>query len=734
MGGAWRHILPRGLPLGLLALLLASPLSAQSTSGNSAIGGTTLSAGIADSQTQLAQAMGTSPGFGSDSIATFENLYRTSGGGPTLVFLGFNPFQFIAASGFNALYWSLITIFLGIMAVSATAHALRGRNPMDSLAKVYFRLLVGVLMIANMPLLYACLMTVNSVLTQGVQAMAAQSTTLTATLQTGSMGTLTFAQARAEAIRNAASRRAVALFPSGASRDEMVQIGTWYNAMATAINGALSAQNLSGQLPLLNSQVWTNAQAPDDQVAAYVGRTVVQNFVQAVADLGALPTSSASLSIAFPSSGSTSLGLLSSALSSDDAQAAQAMTLPNTPSSSSQFEAARQLYSKNVQADTLNYLDTQVLPVIGASPTLAQRVKAWFSEKVEQAAAAATGFMSDLRSLVDWVGRSIGVVLTRMVAFVFTAGVQALLEINLFVLVLAMPFWLLPSTETAFYGVLRSLVSLSIVVPAYQFLMLFVDALMALALRYLLFGPLANPSTGALQSAAGAGYTVAAALVAFTTGGEIVAVVTFCYLVAYLFLAVYMAIKTPKLIAVFLKGAGVAGAFVTTFATGVFAGAATALLTTAVAGGAFGGSAVAGRLLGSGGSGLGGGLSPGAATSGGPQGGSPPVPRPRVPLGSLVASSVSPPPAPRAVSPQPGTAPSSPPTPVFRPANPAGTAVVFGVRTFLDTLSAESPGHGFQLALANYRNHLKRSEEEEERHYRAQQRRDEAARHAQPPA
>lgn len=731
MRGSCRHVLFRNLPLGLLAFLLASPLSAQTTSSTSAIGGTTLSAGIADSQAQLAQAMGTTPGFGSDSIATFENLYSTSGGGPTLQFLGFNPFQFIAGSGFSALYWGMITIFLGVMATSATAHALRGRHPMDSLAKVYFRLLVGVLMIANTPLLYACLMTVNSVLTEGVQAMAAQSTTLTSTLQTGSMGTLTFAQARAEAIRNAASRRAVALFPSGASRDEMVQIGTWYNAMATAINGALSTQNLSGQLPLLNSQEWTNTQTPDDQVSAYVGRTVVQNFVQAVTDLGALPASSTGLSIAFPSSGSTSLGLLSSALSSDDAQAAQAMTLPNTPSSSSQFEAARQLYSKNVQADTLNYLDTQLLPVIGASSTLAQRVKAWFSEKVEQAAAAATGFMSDLRSLVDWIGRSIGVVLTRMVAFVFTAGVQALLEINLFVLVLAMPFWLLPSTEAAFYGVLRSLVSLSIVVPAYQFLMLFVDALMALALRYLFFGPLANPSMGTLQSAAGAGYTVAAALVAFTTGGEVVAVVTFCYLVAYLFLAVYMAIKTPKLIAVFLKGAGAAGAFVTTFATGIFAGAATALLTTAVAGGAFGGSAVAGRLLGSGGSGLGGGPSPGVAGTGAPQGGSPAGPRPPVPLGSLVASSVSPP---QPGASQPGASPATPPTPIFRPSSPAGAAAVFGVRTFLDTLSADSPGHGFQLALANYRSHLKRNEDEEERHYRAQQRRDEAVRHARPPA
>lgn len=716
----WRKFAQRAW-LASLAFTIAVPLSAQSTTTNSPIGGTTLSAGIADSQSQLAQAMGTTPGFGSDSIATFESRYQASGGGPTLTLLGFNPFQFIAGSGFNALYWALITIFLGIMATSATAHALRGRHPMDSLAKVYFRLLIGVLIIANTPLLYACLMTVSSVLTQGVQAMAAQSSNLTATLQASGMGTLTFAQARAEAIRDAASRRAVALYPSGASRDEMVQIGTWYNAMATAINSALSAQNLSGQLSLLNSQEWTNTQTPDDQAASYIGRTVVQNFVQMVTDLGALPASSGSLSIAFPSSGSTSLSLLSSALSSDDAQAAQAMTLPDTPSSSSQFEAARQLYSKNVQADTLNYLDTQLQPMIGASPTLAQRVQAWFSEKVEQAAAAATGLMSYLRSFVDWIGRSIGVVLTRIVAFVFTAGVQALLEINLFVLVLAMPFWLLPSTEAAFYGVLRSLISLSIVVPAYQFLMLFVDALMALALRYLFFGPGASSSASGLLSAAGAGYTVAAALAAFTTGGEIVAVVTFCYLVAYLFLAVYMAIKTPKLIAAFLKGAGVAGAFVSTFATGVIAGAATALLTTAVAGGAFGGSGVASRLLRNGATSVGPGPSSGSggsAATGAPPGGSPPGPRPPVPLGPMVAASVSPPPRP--VASQVGSV-SAPSTPTFRPSSSAGVAV-FGIRTFLDTLGAESPGHGFQLAMNNYRNHLKRAEDEEEKRFRAQQR------------
>ena len=195
-----------------------------------------------------------------------------------------------------------------------------------------------------------------------------------------------------------------------------------------------------GQLPLLDPSAWADAQTPDDRVAAYVGRTVVQNFGQMVADLGALPaTGQPSLSVAFPAGGSSSLPLLSAALAGDDQQASGALALPNTPSSSAQSEAARQAYTKAVAADTLTYLDTVVLPVVSASPTLARRAQAWFSETVEQAAGAATGFLTDLRAAVDWFGRGIGVTLTRMVAFFFTAGTRVLIEVELFMLVPAMP-------------------------------------------------------------------------------------------------------------------------------------------------------------------------------------------------------------------------------------------------------------------------------------------------------
>jgi len=732
----------RGLGPALIAasILATFPLhlTAQEGSNPTAIGGTTISAGIADAQTQLNQALNISSDPGTDSLAQFTSEYQASGGGPTLAFLGFNPFQFIAAGAFNYLYWSFITILLGAMAVVATGRAVReGQSgdyrPLFALARVYFRLLLGVLFIANTPLIYGVLMTLSTVLTQGVQAMAAQSPAVSAMLQAGGIGTLTLAQAREEAIRNAAARRAVGLYPSGASRDEMTQVGGWYNAMANAINASLAAQNMSGQLPVLNASVWTNSQTPDDQVLAYVGRTVVQNFGQLVADLGSLPASGGSLSIAFPSAGATSLSLLSGALAQDDAQAAQALTLPNTPSSSSQFEAARSLYGKNVQADTLTYLDTQLLPVVGASPTLAQRVKAWFSERVEQAAAAAGGFMTYLRASVDWVGRSIGVVLARMVAFVFAAATRALLEINLFVLVLAMPFWLLPSTEGAFYGVLRSLVSLSVVVPAYQFLMLFVDALMALTLRYVIFGPLATSSSGVLQTSGGAAYMTAVAAIAFCSGGEVIALVTLCYLVAYLFLAVYIAIKTPKLITLFLQGAGVAGAFVSSFATGLIAGVATTLLASVVAGGAGAGGGIVGRLLG--GAGVsrgfgpsvplgGGGLSVSPVRSGGegsstsyswaPEGS--PV---RPSLGRVVSARLSrpiPPPTPMA----PAVArPPSLPSPGSSAASHLPEALTFGLRTFVDALSAETPGHGFKIALGHLDEHLKRKDAEEEKRHRA---------------
>ncbi len=717
----------------LLMLLVTSPLGvAAQDAAQPVVGGTTISAGIADSQTQLSQAMGTTPGFGADSIAKYASAYRASAGGPMLEFLGFNPFEFLATGAFQTLYWSVILIFLGVMGAKATMQAVSGRHPIEGLARVYFRLFVGVLVIANVPFLYAVVMTLNGVLTQGVQVMSERSTQVKNTLQAGSMGTLTMAQARMEAIRSAAARRAVALYPSGASRDEMVQIGEWYNAMANAINPAIQSENLSGELPVLDPAVWANAATPDAQVAAYVGRNVVRNFGQLVADLGSLPGESSELTIGFPAGGATPLPLLSKTLAADDADAAKAIALPNTPTSSAAFESARQLYAKRVQTHTLDYLDSQLLSVIGASPTLAQRAKAWFTEKVEQAAAAAAGFLKDFRDFVDMVGRSIGGALTRMVAFVFTAGVQVILELNLFALVLALPFWLLPTTENAFYGVLRSLVSFSVVVPAYQFLMLFVDALMGLALRYILLGPLAVSDGGAVKTISGIAYLAVAA-----SSGELIVLVTICYVITYVFLAVYMAIKTPKLITLFLKGAGAAGAFVASFATGVIAGVATTVISAALAGGAVAGG-VAGRLLGAGAASRGGGLLTSSANTVATLG--PSLARPvvaptapsapsmsmggsaaRPPLGRVVSPTMEPPPA-------AATVPSSPPppTPAFAPSAPSLVrsypmvdAFSYGIRTFVDALAAESPGHGFRIAVANLNHHLQRQERKEERQYRA---------------
>src|ERR1700722_293798 len=97
-----------------LVLVSARALRAQDPAPVSAIGGTTLSAGLADSRTQLNQAMGADSSFGADSLAQFADAYRASGGGPTLAFLGFNPFQIVATGAFHQLYWSAIVTALGI--------------------------------------------------------------------------------------------------------------------------------------------------------------------------------------------------------------------------------------------------------------------------------------------------------------------------------------------------------------------------------------------------------------------------------------------------------------------------------------------------------------------------------------------------------------------------------------------------------------------------------------------
>jgi hypothetical protein len=165
----------------------------------------------------------------------------------------------------------------------------------------------------------------------------------------------------------------------------------------------------------------------------------------------------------------------------------------------------------------------------------------------------------------------IGEILTRIVAYVFSAGCAVAIELNLFILTLALPFWLIPSTERAFYGVLRSLVAFTVAVPAYQFIMLFVDGLMSLTLRLIMFGSLGVPGASVGQAASGVAYTVSAAIVAMSSP-EFVACVLFGYLIAYIFLAIYAALKTPKLITLFLQGAGAVGGFVSMMATGAVVG------------------------------------------------------------------------------------------------------------------------------------------------------------------
>jgi len=684
---------------------------------SAAVGGTSISAGLIDTQSQINQALGATSSFGSDSIGQFAAAYRSSNGGPILTLVGFNPFQMMATGGFNTLYWGCIVIFLGIMAIISMQHVLngrysvRGRHPLNGLVMIYFRLLIGVLLIANLPVVYGTLMTVNRVFSDAVQAIGNDS--LNSLLRGGGVGTLTLAQARADAIRQAAARRAIALYPSNGSRAEMIQIGTWYNAMAAAINGGISSAQISGALPTLDTTRWNDSTVPDDQVIAEIGRAVLRNFGLMVADLGALPASGGPLSVDFTGAGTGNLNLLSSALATDDAAAAQALALPATPSSSAAFESARALYGKSVLTDTLNYLDADLLAVLQLSPTLAARAKAWFADSVDRAGAAVSGgFLAAGRAMIDWVGRSIGVMLTRMIAFLFTAGTSALMEVELFVLVLAMPLWLLPATEEAFHGVLRALAALSLAAPAYQFLMLFVDALMGLMLKYLILGPLATGSATATTTAGGAAYAAVAATAIIGSGGEIIALVLFCYLSAYLFLAVYFAFKTPKLVAAFLKGAGAAGGFLSTFATGLVTGAAAAFATASVAAGSAGLSGRWMQMATSAAQRSARGLAPG-----------PLVGRQFESAGDA-GQATAPPPPPTTVAPAALTRRST--------GSNLSAAASFGVRTFVDCLGAKSPVDGFNSALAALEDHRKREEKEAEAQHKAEQSAAKAAAKAEP--
>ncbi|HEX3728437.1 MAG TPA: hypothetical protein VHV47_01440, partial [Opitutaceae bacterium] len=111
------------------------------------LGGTTMSAGLADAQAQLQQAVGSAAAVGSGDLAQLAAAYRSSGGGPILAFLGINPFQVLATGAFHTLYWSAVVILLGVVAVIAMQQSLlgrqtmRARHPLASLAQANFRLL-----------------------------------------------------------------------------------------------------------------------------------------------------------------------------------------------------------------------------------------------------------------------------------------------------------------------------------------------------------------------------------------------------------------------------------------------------------------------------------------------------------------------------------------------------------------------------------------------------------------
>ena len=549
------------------------------------LGGISISASIADSQSIINQTLGNNSSINLDSLSQFATSYKISGGGPILNLIGYNPFQLFASGNFHLLYWSTITLFLSFTCILALHRTTSARttaamkHPLGNVTTVYLRLLVGVLIIANTPIIYGFLMTVNLTLSKGVGSIA--NDYMNGLVKTSNLGTLTFAQARSEAIRNACARRAIALYPSDVTKSEMIEIGSFYNAVAKSVNLRNNELGLSNTILLLDLNLAKN-QKNDSQTISYIGRFLIQNFTCLISALGALDPTQNTIQIEFPNSTTTSLPLLSYALQSDDNNGALALSNSYSGLSSKSFENARESYQKQIFNDTLQYLDTSFLSVIKASPTLTQIFSTWFSDRVEQAASAANNFMSKWRDMIDWAARDIGIILTKLVSFIFTIGVTTLIEVELFVLALAVPFWLLPSTEEAFYGVIRSLTSLSLIVPAYQFIMLFVDGLMGLVLKYMLLGPAATIGTGTTGTLTGVTYTGSLILATISSNGELIILVMAGYLIAYLFLSIFIAIKTPSLITSFIKGTGVAIEFMSNFTTGIIAGASTALVTAGI--------------------------------------------------------------------------------------------------------------------------------------------------------
>jgi hypothetical protein len=541
------------------SFVFCSAASAQNATSNQAadansmklLGGNTMTALLAADQqditNELAASANIDPGLiASHPMGTYQQLYGATGGGPTLQWLGVNLSSLTNNGSFTFLYWTVILVFGGLASGKAMMTLRRSNTDyIDQLAAFVLKLFAGVIIVANPSLIYAAAMTLRDGFNQVANAMVSYVPQAVANIQQTNLATMNLNYLKSKSIDEAIRER-IGLTQSFENDTQRQAMGNMLNSLATAVNQAAG----NDLVPIASSDEMANATVHE--------RIMADQFTKAFRAIATMQ-SPTSINVTLPDGSTAAIQTLGAALNDPNSAIGQAQntvaTTPNTQANQSAIQGATNTFGSKVMSLAKAGLDTalaSVLPGAQAAlwlPTAGKKV-------LEAAAGAATDFV---RKAMEAIIGIINIGLAYIIARGSNIVLNLLIELNVMLLVVVMPLWLLPTTSAAFTGAIRSIFNATLVMPTFQIAMFITDAVFSKVMNYV--------SVAATAGAISTVFIGPMALLAIMLG----------YIVAYVAVIVLILWKTPSMLHKMFTGAGVVSAFLGAQLTGMAAGIMTAV-------------------------------------------------------------------------------------------------------------------------------------------------------------
>jgi hypothetical protein len=490
---------------------------------------------------------------GQNPITYYYTIYNVTGGGPILSWLKVPVSKFTNNSAFKALYWTIILVGGAICSLQALYSTKSGGTEyLDRLAGFILKLGVGTLIVANPAFIYAMTMTLrdgfNYTVAQIIQNSPSAAKAVQDVIGTHSLSSQQLDASKSKAIESAIQDRMALFLDPKTTNLERKEMGRAMNAVAAAVNKAKGA-------PVISIVSEDDMSSPNASSHRQLMTMQLRQSFQTLAGLGTKEASQ--FTIEYPSGNQMPFALLGWALHNTDKAPAKTRqkieSMVSTPDNLIVQQQRAEQYQKEVYVTSRNNIDLVIGGVMSKSP-----IKGWtegFSETLKSAieyAAAGPSEMVEktMRFVVNGVNQMLAAVITPAV----TILLNLLIEMNVWLMVVVMPLWLLPVTPKAFPAVFRSLFNATIFLPVFQLLMLITDAIFAKVLQW--------ASTGGFVTVAVT--PVLGPLPALGIG--------LGYIVAYIVTVIVLLKKTPAIINAAFSGAGAVGTFVGTQAKGLAAG------------------------------------------------------------------------------------------------------------------------------------------------------------------